>query len=88
MEEKIRTSMKGSFLLADTLLPSSLHNESTMKSLTFLFVLVVALLGVAMAFLQPKKPVQVEAVVDAPSFLLDNDFVPSDPAIHPARKCK
>lgn len=59
-----------------------------MKS--FAGILLALLLGAAFAFIRPAQPYQVENpsaafVVDNG---LDNEAIPSDSSIHPARKCK
>ena len=56
-------------------------------------VVVLALfLGVAMAWIQPARPVQEQAVAQKNPFtqtdLLDNDSVVLDGNIHNSRKCK
>ena len=60
-------------------------------SRSFVFVLVVALLGAAMAFIRPAQPVQVqqpaEGIMTVGMFGLDNPAIEADSNIHPARKC-
>jgi hypothetical protein len=63
-----------------------------MKS--FAALLMLALLGAAMAFIRPAQPVQMEAANAAPvglafvtADLLDNPAIEADSNIHPARKC-
>ena len=58
------------------------------------FVLLAALLGVAMAWFSPAQPQQVEQAPMPPTFaqegsdLLDNDAIPLDKSIHNSRKWK
>jgi hypothetical protein len=61
-----------------------------MKS--FAALLMLALLGVAMAFIRPAQPIQMEAAAPVglafvTADLLDNPAIEADSNIHPARKC-
>lgn len=56
-----------------------------MKSLSFGSLLFALLIGVALAFIRPAQPVQVDAVKTG--FGLDNPAIATDGNIHPARKC-
>jgi hypothetical protein len=58
-----------------------------MKSPTFFGLLLVVLLGAAVAFIRPAQPVQVASTPFLGETGLDNPMVASDPSIHPARKC-
>jgi hypothetical protein len=58
-----------------------------MKSYSVIAVIVVAFLGIAMAFIRPAQPVQVVRYGPAVVVGLDNPGIPEDANIHPARKC-
>ena len=58
------------------------------------FVLLALVLGVAMAWIRPAQPKQVELPATMPNFarkttstLLDNDDIPLENGIHNSRKC-
>ena len=56
------------------------------------FVLLAVLLGIAMAWIRPAQPTQVDQPKTAPAFaerqLLDNEAIPLENSIHNSRKCK
>jgi hypothetical protein len=79
------------FIIILSLVALSISFCSFLTMRSFSILLLLALVGAAVAFIRPAQPVQVDNGV--PAFAvngkagLDNLFIVADKSIHPARKC-